>query len=87
MLIEIKAGPEQIKAVHNVAALVLDFLRSNPERVGPMPAGMARANADAANAFRDAIAAKWCAAYQALPEGEEKELLKEEFWAWSDLNV
>lgn len=86
MQVEVKAGPDQIRAIHNLAAVVLDLLRGNPEQVGPMPAEAALANAKKANEFRDQIAAKWCEAYRALPKGEEKEALKEEFWSWSDLN-
>lgn len=85
MQVDVKAGPDQIRAIHNLAAVILDLLRSNPEQVGPMPAEAALANANAANAFRDQIAAQWCEAYRVLPEGEEKESLKEEFWFWSDL--
>jgi hypothetical protein len=52
-----------------------------------VPADVAKAEADVAAAFRDQIAAVWCDAYRALPEGEEKSALSEEFYFWSDLNV
>ena len=86
MKVQIQAGADQIRAIHNLVCSIRNLLLDGGPSVGGVPAEVARAEADVAAAFRDQIAAVWCDAYRALPEGEEKEAFKEEFWFWSDLN-
>ena len=86
MKVQVQAGANQIRALHNLVCSIRNLLLEGEEVIGGLPADVAKAESDEVAAFRDQVAAIWCDAYRALPEGKEREALKEEFWFWSDLN-
>lgn len=86
MKVPVAIGAEQLKSIHNLIAGWRNEQLKNEgaESYGGIPPGVFEENLKVAEQLRKEAAIAWCAAYRALPEGEEKQALQEEFWGWSD---